>query len=319
MDKLLNISIQYAKAKLMSKKNQNAIDDYEEAIRQFPCRIPDFSPFSGVLERGESINDYTAQKARKLLDPYKATFAVIKDTYKKPFCHWPIDGALGSTTFPNGDNYVTVAKLLLIRSKLECYRGRFDEAIEDARRVLQMGQHLNHGPLLMRLLGIKIEKMGIEAFLELVQSLRTPDEADKVMAVLKEHLDHQDPYDYLSLVSYERVEWPNVQKTFHTEAALRARVDLAPLWMLRAAVASKKYYLTNNRQWPASITMLVPDYLKEAPIDPFGREPLNIYLFPSGGFRLYSIGPDRRDDKGDIPYDPARGLNSTGDILIDIR
>ena len=79
-----------------------------------------------------------------------------------------------------------------------------------------------------------------------------------------------------------------------------------------------EYYLKNNRQWPVSMSMLVPEYLETPVIDPFGKENLKIFPFP-GGLRIYSIGPDRADNRGNLIYHPANGLNSDGDIVMDIR
>lgn len=317
MEKMLNISLQYTTSKIMSAKGLNALDDYETAIRQFPLRVPNFSPLLDVLDTNASLNPSTAEEAKKLLAPYEKTFQAIEDTYQKSYCHWPVTGSLGSPFFHNTDNYIILAKLLLIRAKLACFENRFKDGLAGARRVLQMGHHMIQGPLHVRLLGFNIEKMGIETFRELICFLNTPEETDEMMKALKGHLKNLPPYDYLSLISFERVEWPGVEKTAYTEASLLARVNLAQISMLPIAAGAKKYFLI-HKQWPASLSMLDRQYLEGDLPDPFGRESFKIFFHPDG-FRIYSLGPDRTDNNGNLPYNPMNGINSAGDILMDIR
>ena len=317
LEKLLNISLQYATARIMSAKGQNALDDYEAAIRQYPLRVPNFAPFLDVLDNYAGLNPSTAEEAKKLLAPYEKTFQAVENTYQKSYCHFPATGSLESPVFQNMDNYITLAKLLFIRARLACFENRFKDGLKGAQQVLQMGHHMIQGPLSLRLLGFNLEKMGIETFRELICSLATPEEADDVMKVLKVYLKNLPPHDYLSLVSFERVEWPNVEKTVYTEAAVLARVNLAQITMLPIAAGAKKYFLI-HKQWPASLSMLVPQYLEESSPDPFGKESFTIFFHPAG-FRIYSLGPDRIDNKGNLPYNPTNGINSAGDILMDIR
>jgi hypothetical protein len=42
---------------------------------------------------------------------------------------------------------------------------------------------------------------------------------------------------------------------------------------------------------------LTPDFLKSVPVDPFDGQPLH-YRKKGTSFKLYSIGPDRKDDGG---------------------
>jgi len=317
MDKLLNISTEYATAKIMSEKGENAIDDYEEAIRQFPLREANFDSFQKVIESGESLNSFTAEEAKRLLDPFSRSLEVLENTYKKPFCHLAVPGTIDAVPFYNAEKYLLIAKLLLVKTKLASYENRFEDALLGANQVFQMGHHMIQGYLPTRMIGIQIEQWGIEAFREVISSLKTTDQATQLKETLDQFLENPAPHDYVSLVSYERVEWPNVSKTIYSEAALRARLNIARLAMLRLAVAAKTYYLVHH-QWPVSPSMLVQKYIKEYPQDPFGKENLKIFFHP-GGFRIYSLGPDRTDNRGNLPYDASNGINSKGDILMDIK
>lgn len=318
MEKLFNISRDYAEAKVMSAKGENAIDDYEASFKQFPLRVPDFGPFMGLIERTDNVNDINVNKIKSFLEPFNKSLKVIENTHLKPFCRWAFDGTLTSTDTPNTSNYLTVAQMMLLQAKLASYEKRFPDAILWSRRLMKMGQHLNHGRLETRRLGIKIQILGVEAFRDLICALEKPEQAAEVSVVLKELLQSQPAGDYQSLVSYERVEWPNINKALYMEAAQRVRIEMTPLQFLPIAAASKRYYLTHNHLWPVSLSMLVPDFLPESVQDPFSKNPVNV--FPDQGtFRIYSIGPDRKDDKGNIPFDLAAGLSSEGDIVMDIK
>lgn len=54
-------------------------------------------------------------------------------------------------------------------------------------------------------------------------------------------------------------------------------------------------------RWPQNLDELVPEYLDEVPLDPFGLKPLN-YKKREGKWIIYSIGPDGKDDGGIKEY-----------------
>ena len=69
--------------------------------------------------------------------------------------------------------------------------------------------------------------------------------------------------------------------------------------------------------YPETLGALAPKYFKELPIDPFSGEPLRYAREGNGkSYRLYSVGPDRTDDKGELWYDPTNGTVSGGDVLL---
>ncbi len=54
-------------------------------------------------------------------------------------------------------------------------------------------------------------------------------------------------------------------------------------------------------RWPEKLDELVPEYLENVPLDPFGLEPLR-YKKREGKWIIYSIGPDGIDDGGVTEY-----------------
>jgi hypothetical protein len=74
--------------------------------------------------------------------------------------------------------------------------------------------------------------------------------------------------------------------------------------MVMTAVALRRYQLHSGRL-PADLTALVPDYLVALPRDRMDGQTLRYHLLPTGGFALYSVGEDGKDDGGDPRPNPA--------------
>jgi len=66
-------------------------------------------------------------------------------------------------------------------------------------------------------------------------------------------------------------------------------------------------------RWPENLDELVPEYLENVPLDPFGLKPLR-YKKREGKWIIYSIGPDGKDDGGVKKY--VRGEAEEGTNLI---
>jgi hypothetical protein len=98
---------------------------------------------------------------------------------------------------------------------------------------------------------------------------------------------------------YSMTKIPNLSKAFsvcaHTETERQLTV---------AAIALKRFELRHGKL-PPDLASLVPELLPELPYDCMSGKPLCYRLKPEGGFLLYSVGQDGRDDGGDP--NPASG------------
>jgi len=87
--------------------------------------------------------------------------------------------------------------------------------------------------------------------------------------------------------------WPAAvnlaQGWHHNVAELRCAAVLLALERCRLATG----------QWPATLNELTTKYLAAVPLDPYDGQPLR-YRVENGGATVYSIGPDARDDQGDL-------------------
>jgi hypothetical protein len=80
-----------------------------------------------------------------------------------------------------------------------------------------------------------------------------------------------------------------------------------------AAVAAERYRMKHG-QWPGSLIALVPEFLAQAPVDPYDGRPLH-YRRLADGVVIYSVGPDGSDDGGNL----SENLQSPEGIDIGVR
>jgi hypothetical protein len=73
---------------------------------------------------------------------------------------------------------------------------------------------------------------------------------------------------------------------------------LASLRLGSTALALEQFRAAHDNQYPDALTELTPDSLTSTPVDPFDGQLLR-YRKKGGGYLLYSIGPDRKDDSGE--------------------
>ena len=67
--------------------------------------------------------------------------------------------------------------------------------------------------------------------------------------------------------------------------------------MTLCAVALQRYALRNGK-FPASLNLLVPEFIGSVPIDYFDGEPMKYFLNDDGTVTLYSVGEDGQDNQG---------------------
>lgn len=78
-----------------------------------------------------------------------------------------------------------------------------------------------------------------------------------------------------------------------------AALDLAARRIAAATIAVERYRRAHDEAPPASLAALTPALLAGVPQDPFSAEPL-VYRSDSGGYVIYSVDSNRRDDHGAI-------------------
>jgi hypothetical protein len=72
---------------------------------------------------------------------------------------------------------------------------------------------------------------------------------------------------------------------------------LAEQRLARTAVALERFHLVKGT-YPTALSQLVPSYLEKTLPDPFTGESFQYQATPDGRFKVWSLGPNRRDDHG---------------------
>ena len=137
-----------------------------------------------------------------------------------------------------------------------------------------------------------VEMLRLWADLDEVSKLPWPDKAQRGAKLLEQYRQqYPEP---------ERIAGSYVPRTLPLELFPRA-IDATPLVIDRGgriAVAVERFRL-DRKSLPASLGDLVPNYLSEIPADPYSGQPL-LFKRTDIGYTIYSIGPNFKDDGGDL-------------------
>ncbi|MEM6799455.1 MAG: hypothetical protein AAF589_08065 [Planctomycetota bacterium] len=91
------------------------------------------------------------------------------------------------------------------------------------------------------------------------------------------------------------------------EVAVQAEDRQKTLRQLTITAAALGVYRAEQGAYPESLAELVPGVLDEVPIDLFSEQPFVYQRKPDGGYLLYSVGPNGRDDGGDCYLNEIAG------------
>lgn len=75
-----------------------------------------------------------------------------------------------------------------------------------------------------------------------------------------------------------------------TEALARTRASII-------VIAVERFHHDHKGQWPATLQQLVPEYLAAPLVDPYTGGEFR-YWEKCGGYKVYSVGINRKDDGG---------------------
>lgn len=99
------------------------------------------------------------------------------------------------------------------------------------------------------------------------------------------------PYTY-----FAKLLMPALDKAVRRSARAQAAVDCA-----RMACALERYRLVNG-SYPETLTVLTPQFLVRLPNDVIDGQPLRYRRSADGGYTLYSVGWNQKDDSGEIAW-----------------
>jgi len=222
----------------------------------------------------------------------------------------------------------TLCQLLMLKGHAARSGAKRDyqSAMHDYATAVRLGQNLRHGFLIDHLVGISCEAQGISGLRQMVEDgLITDQQTLDLFQGYIEYLDKAEPrYQPFEQEAYEFLGGfpvttnPLAEGILATggqfdfiEAEIRAATTLTELQILKGAVAVKREVQSTN--YPPTFN---PNLLPE---DPFRPQQKIVYQGTGSVALVYSVGPDGRDDKGAVPYDPTNGSVSAGDIVLGLQ
>ncbi|HVA50725.1 MAG TPA: hypothetical protein VNH11_30550 [Pirellulales bacterium] len=240
-----------------------------------------------------------------------------------------------SAPWPNADEQIErvgtlrqLTRLFVAQGRLCAADGQLGQAIESDLDAVRLGQAMAvDGFYLDHEVGRACEGTGLEGLRLLVGRLDERGCQQLSVGLAAVHPTKREPFDDV-VQRHERYNamtrsWNErlaLSQLGYTWAAERKKFEwqsnrtICSARLLLAHVALRRYRLHNGR-YPATLHELAPQYLDAAPVDPFNGQEL-IYRRHDEGYRLYSVGPDGKDNGGA----PMTGIPpaSVGDWFFDV-
>ena len=231
---------------------------------------------------------------------------------------------------PDFLDYIVTAKVVRIIATLCLFQGKTRESLELLASLYLWGESLNsHGVLIQRMIGMAIRNIATEGLeIYVLNVCETKEEIKEVQNILQRL--HNIPGKEKGAFLFEELLpflYPFMKKVsaasvspfpVNNEAITRHKVADARFQLLRMALAAK-YHRAQTGEFPSSHQQILPFFPAESIKDPFTvNDPILIRKESHDELIIYSVGPDKTDDKATFSYDPTNGTVTAGDILITI-
>jgi serine/threonine protein kinase len=144
----------------------------------------------------------------------------------------------------------------------------------------------------------RIHAWVLQYFTKFVDLAKLPSEQQPALLVQLEAQSKDAPLAGTPLM--ERILYPDPSRRESLVASFvyAATRHLGFVRSAATALAVERYRLV-HKEWPNALAALVPEYLKELPLDPFDGQPLR-YRRTFDGVMVYSLGLDRVDNQGKL-------------------
>jgi len=223
-----------------------------------------------------------------------------------------------------------LGRLIACAAALAEREGRTVEAADGYADALRLGRAAAFGGLLIdKMMEPAIQWPGVEALNRLAPALpaadarrlaaevervdRSGEPAARVFAREKAYANARAGWQMRVVMAVQARTFRALAAPAEASALRGEQRGRASLRLLAATLALRAYRLDHpDAPVPPSLEALVPAYLKAVPGDPNGKGPLR--LAPGGDHaRVYSVGPNGRDDGGTPPSSPRSG---DGDLML---
>jgi hypothetical protein len=229
---------------------------------------------------------------------------------------------------PNFLEFQVKTKVCRILAQLYLFQGRRGESLSLLCALYRLGQSLNsNGVLIQQLIAVAIRAIasgGLECYV--LNACETEEDFLKCRDALSRL--HDTPglavAENIFVGEYSFLRTRMIEVTYgwgtpnYLEAETRYKVSDMKFELVRMA-ASARHHFVSKGDFPVSEDDMSSFLGGEIPKDAFDiKAHLKFLRNPENQFFVYSIGPDEKDDKAAIYYDPTNGTISRGDIFIRI-
>ena len=217
-----------------------------------------------------------------------------------------------------------MAKVVRVIAVIRMLEGKRDESLRLLESSYRLGQLLCQSTRLMDIwIGIAVRRIAGKALeIHLLNCCETEAEFKQFWKTLnslreynvpqtEEELMELEPAPLIVRLFLRKALRENVQVTKARQSIVDARFEL-----LRMATAVR-YRFVLRGEFPRTPDQFGPLLSEGLPKDPFSDGPLK-FIMTTDSLVCYSIGPDGRDDRVAIEYDPTNGSLSPGDMLMTV-
>jgi len=225
-------------------------------------------------------------------------------------------------SIPNFLSAQIQTKVLRTEAVFAMLKGDNERALHILNVTYRLGQvFCGRTNLISTLIGIALKAItcgGMEIYL--ANACRTPEEVKtffetlRTLRVTDETL-HWDDYKYLESPLSEAQDEAGMGPNY-SEAITRWNTAEAKSRLLLAGAAARHNFLKTG-EFPREASGFAPLLPEGPPQDPFTGTPLR-FIGNRDPFVVYSVGPDKKDDKAAFLYDPTNGTISPGDVFFEI-
>jgi hypothetical protein len=289
--------------------------------------LPVGKDFTGILRR---LLDEQTNMGERL-----ETMASLLKTETLLKSGKPVVEPILTSAYPNWNSIKFLDAQLFARvgvalADLDLFQGKRSESLEKTASIYRLGQTLNRdGIVIERIMGFAIRLIAgsrLENFilnacenensmqmawrmLNFLDSPSVKEEGGKITdgewAVLLARMDMEHTDQFTGV--------PNVYEI----AEVRNLVADTQFSLCRMALAAENRKLEAGA-FPKSASEFAPLLPHGLPRDDFSERSLQFREAENGDYKLYSFGPDRKDDLGELLYHPTNGTYTSGDLVLSI-
>ncbi|MBN1900656.1 hypothetical protein JW926_04935 [Candidatus Sumerlaeota bacterium] len=288
---------------------------------RFRKDYPDLAHYNDAFSRTNSLD----------LEDKKNRMLKLFDTGQIIYPEYPLVPHLPSPGYaippvPNFLDFQVTSKVLLVQAIQDLFLGKREENLRALAGLYLLSQSLrmDNTYMIIGMIGIAMQSFSIHGLtINALNACETKEDLEEFCQLLetlnrvdKAPMEIDAPYcsSPVPILSHTKVsgeETPN-----YLDPQTRSQVIDARFQLLRMAVAAKYNQFTTG-DFPKLEKDFATLLSEGIPEDAFSEGKSLRYAQPSEDeFFVYSIGPDKTDDKAAFSYDPTNGTITPGDVYI---